>query len=148
MASRWSLPDGDTTAANALHPAQRHFIPRANAERSSFAFDTSLHIAQFTCRAVPPWRLQCGRDIRKWRQNEESLGRRWMRNNERPICIGTFRLSAMWAWMYHCNVLHRNDVDVEATRAEPHRWHATKESLQLFHAHKYFNRSRSWLIGE
>jgi hypothetical protein len=54
----------------------------------------------------------------------------------------------MWAWMYHCNVLHRNNVDVEATWAESHRWHATEESLQLFHAHEHFNRSRSWLIGE
>ena len=148
MASRWSLRVGDTTVANALHPAQRRRIPRADTDRSSITLNPSLDITQLTSSAAPPRRLQCGRDIRKWRQDEESLGRRWVRNNKRPIGIVTFRLSAMWAWMYHCNVLHCNDVDVEATRAESHRWHATKESLQLFHAHEHLNRSRSWLIGK
>ena len=56
-ASRWCLQGGDTTVANALHPAQRRFIPRADTKRSSITFNTSLHIAQLTCRAVPSWRL-------------------------------------------------------------------------------------------
>ena len=71
-----------------------------------------------------------------------------MRNNQWPICIRTVRLCAMWAWMYHCKVLHRDDVDVEATWTESHRWHATKKSLQLFDAHEHLNGSRGGLVRE
>ena len=44
-ASRWCLRGGDTTVANALHPAQRRLIPRADTKRSSITFNASLHIA-------------------------------------------------------------------------------------------------------
>ena len=44
-ASRWCLQGDDTTVVNALHPAQRRFIPRADTERSSITFNASLNIA-------------------------------------------------------------------------------------------------------
>jgi hypothetical protein len=71
-----------------------------------------------------------------------------MRNDTRPIGIGTIRFSAMWAWVYHCKVLHRNDVDVETARTESYGWHATEEPLELLDAREHFNCRRSWLIGE
>ena len=55
-ALRWSLLGGGTTDVNALHPAQRRLIPRADTECSSFAFSASLHITQLTSRTVPPRR--------------------------------------------------------------------------------------------
>jgi hypothetical protein len=61
--SRWSLQVGDTIADNALHPAQRRLIPRANAEGSSIALNTSLNITQLTGSSLPPWRFQRGRDV-------------------------------------------------------------------------------------
>ena len=55
--SRWCLPADDTTADNALHPAERRLIPRADTERRSFALNAPLYIAQLTSRARPPWCL-------------------------------------------------------------------------------------------
>lgn len=65
-----------------------------------------------------------------------------MRNNEWPICIGTIRLRAVWSRMYDRDVLHRNNVDVETARTEPHRWHSSEESLQLLDAREHFNGCR------
>jgi len=56
-ALRWCLPGDDTTADNALHPAERRLIPRADTERCSFALNAPLYITQFTSRARPSWCL-------------------------------------------------------------------------------------------
>ena len=71
-----------------------------------------------------------------------------MRNNEWPICISAIRLSAVRSWMYDRNVLHCNDVNVESAWTEPHRRHASKESLQLLDAREHFNGCRCRLFGK
>jgi hypothetical protein len=70
-----------------------------------------------------------------------------MRNNERSISIGPIGLRAMWARMHHRNVLHRDDVNVEAARAEPHRWYAAEEPLKFLDAREHLNGRRRRLLG-
>ena len=65
-----------------------------------------------------------------------------MRNDKRPICIGPVGLRAVRARMHDGDLSHCNDVDVESAWTKPHCWHTAEESLQLFDAHKHFNRSR------
>ena len=62
-----------------------------------------------------------------------------MWHNEGPVGIGTLGLRAVWSRMNDGDVFHCNDVNVESTWTESNRWHATEQSLQLFHASQHLN---------
>ncbi len=69
-----------------------------------------------------------------------------MRNDQWPISIGTIGLRAVWPRMHHGDLFHGNDVNVETTRAESHRWHATEEPLQFFDTREHLNSRRGRLF--
>ena len=82
----------------------------------SIALDPSSRIAQFAGRSGPSGCDQHRGDIGERCQHEESFGCRWMRNDERPMRIGPFGLRAVGSRMNDCDLLHCDDVDVEAAR--------------------------------
>jgi hypothetical protein len=69
-----------------------------------------------------------------------------MRNDKWPISIGTIGFRAVWPRMHDGDLFHGNDVDVETTRTEPHRWHATEEPLQFLDAREHLNSRRGRLF--
>ena len=69
-----------------------------------------------------------------------------MRNNQRSINIIAVGLRSVWSRMYDCDVLHRDDVNVETARSEPHRRHAAKELFKFLDAHEHLNRCRCRLF--
>ena len=146
MGSQWCSLGGDTTAGNALHPAQRRLVPGANTERSCFTFNAALNISEFTCSPLPSRRLERRRDVGERCQDKEARSRCWMRNDEWSISISTIGLRTLWTRMYDGDVLHRDDVNVETARSEPYGRHAAEELFELLDAREHVNRSRRRLV--
>jgi len=69
-----------------------------------------------------------------------------MWNNQGSITIIAVGLRSVRSRVYDCDVLHRDDVNVETAWPEPHRRHAAEELFKFLHAREHFNRCRCRLF--